>query len=511
MDISYNNKRIAKNTLLLYFRMLFTMGVALYTSRIVLATLGVEDYGIYNVVGGVVAMFGFLNSAMSSVTQRYLTFELENGDFERLQRIFCTSINIHVFIAICIFILGETIGLWFLYNKMVIPESRMQAAMWVYQMSILSTMMLVVSVPYNAAIIAHEKMSAFAYISVFEVISKLLMVYLLAITVWDRLIIYAILLFIIQLLTRIVYSNYCNHHFKETKYRFIFDKSLFQEMLAFAGWNLCGNIAGILSTQGLNILLNMFFGPVINAARAIAVQVQNAIQMFSANFQMALNPQITKSYAVNDMQYMHSLIFRSSKYTFLLLFFLSLPVMIKTPMILHFWLKTVPDYTVSFLRLMLCVTILDCMANPLMISAAATGRVRRYQSIVGGILLSIVPLSYLVLKSGGDPISVFFVHLCICICAFVVRLFIVKPMIKLSLSNYSREVLLRMFYVVLLSVPLPLLINYYLSDNFGALFLICVVCVLMTILSTYFVGLNSVEREFVACKLLQFKEKIFKY
>lgn len=491
--------------------MLFTMGIALYTSRVVLSTLGIEDYGIYNVVGGIVAMFGFLNSAMSTATQRYLTFELGRGDTERLQCIFSTSINIHIFIAICILLLGETIGLWFLYNKMVIPEPRMQAAFWVYQLSILSTIVLIISVPYNSVIIAHEKMSAFAYISVVEVILKLLIVFLLSLSNWDRLIFYAILIFFVQLLIRFIYGNYCNRYFKETKYHFIFDKSLFQEMFAFAGWNLWGNIAGILSTQGLNILLNMFFGPIVNAARAIAVQVQNAVQLFALNFQMAVNPQITKSYATKDMQYMHSLIFRSSKYTFLLLFLLSLPVMIKTPFILQLWLKTVPDYTVMFLRLMLCVTILDCMANPLMISAAATGRVRRYQLIVGGILLTIVPLSYLILKFGGDPASVFLVHIFVCLCAFIVRLFVVKSMIELSIGCYVREVLLRSFCVLLLSVPIPVLLNCYLDNNFSSLIIVSIVCVTITVIASYFIGFNAVERDFTTRKVLQFKKKIFKY
>lgn len=293
MNATENNKRIAKNTLLLYFRMLFTMAVSLYTSRVVLNTLGVEDFGIYNVVGGVVAMFGFLNSAMSSSTQRYITFELGKNDFEQLKKVFNTSVSIHAFISVVILILAETIGLWFLYNKMTIPIERMDAALWVYQGAIASTIVLIMSVPYNATIIAHEKMSAFAYISVLEVVLKLLIVYLLLIGDFDKLKLYAVLMFSIQLIIRLIYGRYCKKHFSETKFQWTKDWKLFKEMLGFAGWNLWGNCAGIAFTQGVNILLNMFFGPAVNAARGIAVQVQNAVNQFSFNFQTALNPHTT--------------------------------------------------------------------------------------------------------------------------------------------------------------------------------------------------------------------------
>ncbi len=502
MTASENNKRIAKNTLLLYIRMLFSMAVTLYTSRVVLNTLGVDDYGIYNVVGGVVAMFGFLNTAMSTSTQRYLTFELGKGDFLQLQKVFSVSLSIHFLIAIAILILGETVGLWFLYHKMVIPETRMEAARWVYQFSVLSTMVAIVSVPYNAAIIAHEKMSAFAYISVLEVVLKLLIVYLLMVVSFDKLKLYAALIFVIQLTIRFVYGSYCSRHFQETKFRFIPDKALFKEILGFAGWNLWGNIAGIAFTQGLNILLNMFFGPVVNAARGIAVQVQGAINQFSMNFQTALNPQITKSYATKDYTYMHSLIYRSSKFTFFLLLFFSLPVFIKTNTILTLWLKIVPEHTVVFLRLILCTTIIDAVANPIMVSATATGRVKVYQSAVGGLLLAILPLSYTILKWGeGSPESVFIVHLCICVLAFIIRLWIVRPLIQLSIRSYFRYVILRCALVIALAIPLPILIANALSDTFVHFTTVCAICVVTVFLSSYFIGLNSSERKFVNSKV----------
>ncbi|MCD8297758.1 MAG: lipopolysaccharide biosynthesis protein [Prevotella sp.] len=507
-DISANNKRIAKNTLMLYFRLLFLMVVTLYTSRVILSTLGVEDFGIYNVVGGVVAMFGFLNTSMATSTQRYLNFELGRNNFSQLQKVFCTSLSIHTLISIIIFILAETIGLWFLYNKMTIPETRMDAALWVYQFAILSTIVLVMSVPYNAAIIAHERMSAFAYISILEVTLRLLIVFVLQLGSYDRLKLYAILMFLVQLCIRFVYGSYCTRHFKETRFRWKWDKSLFKEMLSFAGWNLWGNCAWIAYTQGINILLNVFFGPIVNAARGVAVQVQNAITQFYANFQMAINPQITKSYATNDYAYMHSLIFRSSKFTFFLMLLLCLPVILETEMILRIWLKTVPDYTVVFLRLMLCITIIDAIVNPIMISAQATGKVRFYQSVVGGILLSIVPIAYIVLKLGGRPMSVFIVHLCICIVAFIVRLLIVRPMINLSLTQYFRKVIIRCIKVTILAVMLPVLLYIIMPNTIMSFLCVCVVCVFSVSVISYMIGLDNSERIVIRAKIVSVVSKI---
>lgn len=507
-DTSVNNKRIAKNTLLLYVRMLFMMGVSLYTSRVVLNTLGVEDYGIYNVVGGVVAMFGFINGAMSSATQRYLTFELGRGNLSRLHDVFCTSIIIHGIITLLVIFLAETIGLWFFYHKMIIPEDRIEAAMWTYQFSIMATAVMIMSVPYNATIIAHERMSAFAHISVLEVILKLAIAYLLRISNIDKLILYAALIFIVQLGIRMVYSLYCNHHFLETKFHWFWDKKLFREMLGFAGWNLWGNCAGAAFTQGLNILLNIFFGPVVNAARGIAVQVQAAISQFSINFQAALNPQITKSYAVQDFNYMHSLIFRGSKFTFFLLLLLSLPVMMETDTILRLWLGTVPDYTVVFIRLMICITIIDSVANPLMASAAATGKVKLYQGVVGGILLSILPLSYMALKLGGSPATVFIIHLCVGLIAFVVRLYIVRPMIQMAWSDYGMRVVVPCMSVALIASVFPVIMKWFMPGGALAFIMVCLSCLISVSLTIYVIGLSTSERNFIKGRLRFFFAKL---
>lgn len=502
-----NNKRIAKNTLLLYFRMLFMMAVSLFTSRVILNTLGVEDYGIYNVVGGVVAMFGFINSSMSSATQRYITFALGKGDEKRLQTIFSTTLQIHAFIAFLIVVLGETIGIWFLYNKMQIPVERMNAAFWVLQCSIISTVIMIISVPYNAAIIAHEKMSAFAYISVLEVILKLLIVYMLVVFSFDKLILYAILLLLIQLFIRFCYSLYCNRNFKESKYHHVWDKDLFMEMTGFAGWSMFGNLSAVLFTQGLNMLLNVFFGPVTNAARAVAVQVQHAIQQFVSNFQMALNPQITKTYAQKETKEMHKLMLRSARFSFYLLFFLSLPVLFETDFILTVWLKLVPDNTVAFLRIMICISLIYTISNPMIIANQATGKVRKYQAVCGTILLSILPISYIVLNLGFSAYSVFVVHFIIEVITQFVRMIMLRPLIGLRIMDYMTNVYSKVILVVVVSMIIPSLAYFNMEDDVVRFFVVCILCVISVSLTAYTLGLSRNERVFVKVKIFNILKK----
>ena len=495
-----NNKRIAKNTLLLYFRMLFMMGIALYTSRVVLATLGVEDYGIYNVVGGIVAMFGFINGSMSSATQRYITFALGKGDKVRLSTIFSTTLQIHTFIAGIIMLLGETVGVWFLYNKMQIPPDRMDAAFWVLQCSIISSFVMVVSVPYNACIVAHERMSAFAYISILEAVLKLVIVYLLVVSPFDKLIVYAILLLAVQVLICFCYSIYCNRHFEETKYRHVWDKPLFREMTSFAGWSMFGNLSAVFFGQGLNILLNVFFGPVVNAARGVAVQVQNAIQQFVGNFQMALNPQITKNYAKGEMQEMHKLMFRSARFSFFLLFFLSLPVLFETEFILRVWLKTVPENTVTFLRIMICTSLIYTCANPMIVANQATGKVKKYQAVCGTTLIMILPISYVLLKLGLPAYSVFIVHFVMeCVCQLA-RMTMLRPLIGLRIRDYFTHVYSKVFIVVALSALLPAVIYNLMDDTVLRFFIVGVVCVASVSLVAYNFGMTANEKVFVVQK-----------
>lgn len=505
---SDNNKRIAKNTLLLYFRMLLMMAVSLFTSRVVLNTLGVEDFGIYSVVGGVVGMFVFINNSMSSATQRYITFALGKGDKNRLQTIFSTTLQIHSLIAVIIVLLGETVGLWFLYNKMQIPAERMDAALWVMQCSIVSMVVMIVSVPYNADVIAHEKMSAFAYISILEVVLKLAIVYLLLVFSYDKLILYAILILMIQILIRFCYSIYCNKHFEETKYKHVWDKKLFKEMTGFAGWSLFGNMAGVLFGQGLNMLLNVFFGPVVNAARAVAVQVQGAIQQFVGNFQTALNPQITKTYAAGELNEMHRLMFRSARFSFYLLFFLSLPVLYETDFILTIWLKIVPENAVAFLRIMICTSLIYTIANPLIIANQATGRVMKYQAVCGTILLLILPISYLCLKMGCPAYSVFIVHFLIESVTQVARMILLRPLIGLRIRDYFIYIYKPVLIVVGVSVILPSIFYYSMNSGLLRVFTVLLMCVMSIAVTTYLLGLSANERSFVKSKVMAVFHKI---
>lgn len=495
-----DNARLAKNTMFLYFRMIFIMAVTLYTSRVVLRVLGVEDFGIFNVVAGVVAMFGFLNSSMSATTQRFISFSLGRGD-DNLNKVFSTCVLTHALIALGVLVLVESVGLWFLYNKMIIPEVRMDAAFWVFQFSALSTVVTVMSIPFNADIIAHEKMSAFAYISIVEVCLKLLIVFLLDVGNIDKLVLYGFLLLLVQCGIFLTYMGYCLRHFKESRFRFVYEKKLFSEVFSFAGWNLWGYLASILYTQGLNILLNVFFGPVVNAARGLANQVDGAIRLFASNFQMAINPQIVKTYAAKDLESMHKLVFRSSKFSFFLLLALSLPVMIEAPVILRLWLSTVPDWTASFLRLMLVVVIVDSVANPLMTSAAATGRIKLYQSVLGGIQLLIVPVAYVVLRMGGEPNSVFVVHICICLIAFAVRLFIVRGMIGLSIKKYLMEVCVKSGVVTVVATVLPLTLYFSMTNSLLSAIVVVFVSLGSVAVSAYAIGLTKSERVFVSDKI----------
>ena len=495
-DTSSANKRIAKNTLVLYVRMLFTMGISLFTSRVILQTLGVEDYGISSVVGGVISMFTFINAAMVSSTQRYLNFELVRGDANQLRSVFSTSLQIHALIALAIIVLSETVGLWFLNEKLVIPEARMTAAMWVYQCSILSCAVSIMSTPYNAVIVAHEKMSAFAYISILDVSLKLLVVYLLVVLPFDKLIILSILTLLVQLFIRYIYTLYCHRHFPESYFQFRFNKTLFKEMFGFAGWSFWGNLAAILYTQGLNMMLNIFFGPIVNAARGIAVQVQSAVQQFVGGFQTALNPQITKNYASNNLPQMHSLMFRSARFSFLLLFFLSLPVLMETNFILTLWLKTVPDDAVIFTQIMICISLIYTTANPCVIANQATGKVKIYQMVVGGILLLILPISYVVLKLGAPAYSVFIVHFCIESLAQFSRMYMLRKLIHLPLWQYMKNIYIPIVSTVVIAIILPLVVRMQVAEGWLRFLAVGFTCVLSVGASSYFIGFTKQERVF---------------
>lgn len=497
-----NKRRIAQNTIFLYIRMLLNMAISLYTSRIVLQQLGVVDFGIYNVIGGVVALFTFINSAMASSTQRYLTYALGKEDTSKINLTFNTSLQIHFIIAIIVCIVAEIGGLWLIHHKMLIPSDKMSAANWVFQFSVLTLVINFINVPYTAILISYERMKTFAYISLAEVSLKLVSAYLLVISPMDKLVVYSILMFCIPLIIRILYTVYCHTNFNTVKIKKIYDKVLFKEMTFFAGWGIIGQIAGIGCTQGLNVLLNIFFGPAVNAARGIAVQVQSAIYQFSYNFQTAVNPQITISYAKGKIKEMHSLIFQSSKLTFFMLFALSLPIIIETPIILRLWLVDVPEHTISFFRIIIWICIIDSMANPLMVAASANGNIKKYQITIGGLLLLTVPISYVVLKLYHNPDSVFYVNLIIAIIAFISRLFIVRPLIQLSLREFAAKVILPCFATGVISAIPPIMLYMMLPKSYTNVFIIIILSVLSVTFFAYFIGMNKNEKAFIKSSLL---------
>jgi O-antigen/teichoic acid export membrane protein len=493
-----SNKTIAKNTFALYLRMIFSMLIGFYTSRVVLNVLGVADFGVYNVIGGIVGMLTILNSAMSSSSSRYITFELGRGNLNRLKTVFSMSLSIHVLIAVGVGLTAEIIGFWFIKTYLEIPPQKLDAALWVFHFSVLSTMTAIINVPYGAAIIAHEKMSIFAYFTILDMIFKLIIVYALQVIDFDKLITYAVLLLIVQLIMQTIYLIYCYRQFEEVRIGIRWDKKLFKEMTSFAGWSLFGDSAVLMFTEGLNILLNIFFGVTMNAARGIAVQVQSVVSRFVGGFQTAINPQITKSYATNDLANMHRLIYASSKYSFFLLLLLSMPVFFETKNLLSWWLKIVPDHTVNFVRIMLVISLIDCLANPLIFAAKATGNIKTYQSILGSLLLLIIPISYVALKLGFSPESVFLIHLFIAIIGQAVRILLIRPMIDLSLKDYLEKVIFKSALVFILSPILPYCLYLLVSNPIARLICVSVATILSVGLLSFFIAMDRNEKLLVS-------------
>ena len=484
------------------------MVVNLYTSRIVLNALGVEDFGIYNVVGGVVAMFSILSSSLSAAISRFITYELGKGIQDNLNKIFSSALTIQLGLASIIIILAETIGIWFLNIKMNIPEIRMEAANWVFQFSILTFTINLISIPYNASIIAHEKMAAFAYISILEAFGKLAIAYLIIISPIDKLIFYAILMCSVALIVQLTYGNYCKRHFNECTYRFIWDKQLLKQMFSFAGWNFIGASSAVLRDQGGNVIINLFCGPAVNAARGIAFQVNSAIQSFVNNFMIALNPQITKSYAVGNKEYMMTLIFQGARLSFYMLLLLSLPILINAHYILELWLKIVPEHTVFFVQLVLIFAMSESISQPLITAMLATGKIRNYQIIVGGLQMLNFPISYILLRLGFFPEIVIVVSIGISQCCLITRLILLRNMIGISIRKYLHKVYFNILIVSIVAIILPLISTQYIDESFIGFIIVSLIAVICTITSIYFIGCNRQERQFIHQKLNTIRTKI---
>lgn len=499
MSMEGNNKTIAKNTLMLYMRAILLMGIGLYTSRIVLHTLGITDFGIYNAVGGVIAMFGFISSSLSNATSRFITIAIGRGEQAYINRTFGNVKIIYYALCVVIVLLTETVGLWFLFSKMTIPAERMNAAFWVFQYSVLSAVIGLICVPYNSAIIAHERMSAFAYISLLDATLKLLICFLLQVVPYDTLIVYATLFFVVEIIDRIVYAVYCNRRFEEVHAPAKVDKEQLREILTMSGWTLSGNLFWILNTQGINLILNVFFGPVVNAARGIAMQVQGVMGQFVTNFQTAINPQITKSYASAEYERMHSLLHLSSKFSYFLMFIISVPLFIEAPIILKCWLNIVPENTVIYLRIILIYSVLATLTNPLWISVLATGKLKKYQLFDNIVQASVLPISYIAFKYfNAASYAVFLILLISQIVETIIRVWIVLPLIGYKYIKYFREVVVPLVSVSFVAPLLPFMLsNSFNGNDVVRVFSICIVSVFCSSLAVWVFGLKSKERTYL--------------
>jgi O-antigen/teichoic acid export membrane protein len=477
--------------------MFLAMGVGLYTSRLVLEALGVVDYGIYGLVGGIVTMFAFLNSAMSSATQRYLSFDIGRNDLDRLQKTFNATLNIHFLIAFFILILSETIGLWVINYKLDIPTDRMLAANWVYQFSVFTFMLNVIQVPYNALLIARERMSVYAYVSILETTLKLIIVLVLVQADTDRLILYGILTFCISFVIRMVYKLYCKKKFTESVYKFYYDKVYYKELLNYSGWNLFGNIAAVARTQGSNILLNIFFGPIANAAYALTMMVQGIIGNFVGNFQIAVNPQIVKNYSKGEKQASLDLMYKSAKFSFFGMFIMILPFLYNIEYVMNLWLKEVPPYTLDFIKLAFIYSLIETIANPLMTGAQATGKIKWYQVIIGSFIFLTLPAIWIVLKITNNPLNVYWVLIINSIIALIFRVLFLVKMMGLNLKSFTLHVILRILLVSTLTIVVLSYLQFEKEDNLINLFyqLFLVFLVTTTIIIVF--GISKNERIFM--------------
>lgn len=507
-NTSANNKRIAKNTLLLYVRMLLMMVVTLYTSRIVLDKLGITDYGIYNVVGGIVSMLGFLSGAMGNAVQRYLSFEIGKGDKKRVNHVFNVSLLAHVIIAIIVLIIMEFLGVWYLNTYMNIPVERLDAANWVLQCSILTTMFTIVQIPYNAIIIAKEQMGIYAYISILEVVLKLVVVYLLVIGHFDRLKLYSVLNMVVTIGILMIYRIYCVKKYNEARFKFVKDIETLGELISFAGWNMLGELAWVFTGQGVNIMLNLFFGPVVNAARGLADQVNGAVSRFVNNFQIAINPQLIKTYATDQLDDMKKLLYRGIRFSYYLLFLLSMPLILNMDYILHIWLKDVPEYSTGFCQLVLMCSLVSSISNLLAQVARAYGKIRKYQICVSAFLFLNFPLSYFALKIGASPLITMVINICIQILLLFVRLYITKPMIGLSILDFTKKVLFPIIRVTIASAIFPCLCAYSLQAVWSHFIIICIVSLACSIICILTFGISVDERTYMKSYVKQTISKL---
>jgi len=504
--MSSNTKRIAKNTLLLYFRQILIILISLYTVRVKLNVLGFEDFGIYNIVAGFVLLFTFINSAMTNATQRFLNFSMGENNNDNVRDVFSISIMIHILIAIVFIILAETLGLYFIKNYLNIPYERYDAAIIVYQLTIIITAVNIIKVPYDAIIIAYEKMSFFAFLSIIESIFNLIIVILLSFILYDKLILYAFLFLLAGFLIFFINKIYCNKMFKTSHFIFSKDKSLFRQIAEFSGWNVFGQFAVVCQTQGGNILLNIFHGVIVNAAMGIAAQTRGVIYRFISNFQTAFKPQLVKSYAAKDYEYFTKLIFQTSKISYFLLFILALPICINLEYLFLIWLKNIPEYSVIFSRLMFINSLSIALSGPLLCSIFAIGIIKNYQIISSIILLINLPISFLLLFFGFNPVWILIIRIILDVFLFIYQIFYLKRQFNFSLLNYIKEVIFPIIIITSIILFFNILIYIY-YINFLRLILSCAITLISSIILGYFIVLNTQEKLYIKDIIIKYLSK----
>lgn len=495
-DFSENNKRIAKNTLFLYFRMILIMGITLYTSRVILSELGVIDYGIYNLVAGVVVLFTFLNNTMTSASQRFLSVALGKNDLDYTQKVFTTCFRIHLLLSVIVLLLCETIGLWFLLYKLDIPTERLDSAIITYHIAVITTCFGVIKIPYNAAIIANEKMSFFAYTSIIDATLKLLIVFFLAWLPFDKLITYSYLLLGVNCIMVLWYYRYCKRKFSECRVYGVNDYKLIKEITTFFGWNLFGSVGDVAYKQGTSFILNIFCGVALNATMGITNQVRTAVYSFISNLQLAANPQIIKLYTIGEYEKYELLVCRISKISFYLMLLIAMPIMINVSMILKIWLVNVPQYTDIFVFLIMIFALVDSLHGPLWITMQAAGKIRNYQIVVSTCLLMNLPISYLFLNIGYEPYSIITVQIIVSIILLFVRLLFSHYMAKIRYAYYLKDVILPIIVVSAISTPSI----FYICSFFDGwkLFIVSIISVLtINGLAIWILGLKSVEKKVI--------------
>lgn len=504
------SSRIATNTLFLYLRSLVVLIITLYTSRKVLEVLGVEDYGIYNVVGGIIGMISFLNTSMAATYQRYFNYEMGRKDNAKLACLFQASLTVQLLYAVLIVLMAETFGLWLLDHKLIISPERMVAAKWVYHISILSLALMMFQTPFTALIIAYEKMGTLAYVSILEAVLKLAIVYCLCLFPFDRLIIYGLLGFATVLLCTILCAVICKYKFPVCEIKFNWRKDNIKELTKFGGWGMMGSLALALKNQGMIIILNMFFGPVVNAALGIANQVMNAVNQFVASFQNSFRPQLTKSYAEGDMPYMYKLYYTSTKISFYMIWCISLPIMLNISLILNLWLgkENIPEYTGIFTIIILLTTVVSAYANPTSCIAYATGRIKWFTIIVSGLNMLILPVAYVALKMGATPQYALIASLIITILVQIIRLIVVKHLENtFSLTEYCVKVVWPTMLVAIISTFIPLVLKFYTGNDFWSGLLVGAATIVSVMSCTWIFGLNKNERDLLVSKVRQIISK----